>query len=117
MSTTAATVLTVPTWTFLTLSRNLVAVPPVAASGSTPAIPGSLAPSLVASLTSGSQRWLGDAQGNPQQLIPDQPGQTPAWTSGQLDLSEVVTRADGTKLAVSALLDSIAMAAATPAAS
>jgi hypothetical protein len=43
------------------------------------------------------------------------PGTAPSMSNVALDLSEVVTRADGRKMTVLATLDDIAMASAAPA--
>ncbi len=103
---TPATTITEPSWSFLTISRNLAIL----------GTPGVITPTWNVNLAKGSQVFLGDANGNPISPLmstPGAPGQ-PAMTQAPLDLSEVVTRADGTKLTVLQLLDNIAMAAATP---
>lgn len=104
--TTPATTLLVPTWTYLTIGRSLAIIPP---SGGTA---GSLLPSWTVSLAKGTVEYLGDANGNPvQPLVPGALSQGNNMTTVVLDLSEVVTRADGvTKLSVLALLDALAMA-------
>jgi len=117
MTTSPATLISVPNWTFLTVSRTLNIVPAVPASGTAAAVPASLAASWTTNLTKGTAEYLGDASGNPVQALQSgmASGTAPAWTAAALDLSEVVTRGDGTKLSVLALLDALAMAAATQA--
>jgi hypothetical protein len=102
MSTTPATKITYPTWQSINLNRNLAIVS------------GAITPSLNANVLSGSAEFLGDANGVPQsQLQITAMGM--GMTSVSLDLSEVVTRKDGTQVTVLALLDAIGMAIAAPA--
>ena len=95
ITSTPATKLSIPTWAFLAVSKNLQIVD------------GAIVPTLVANLSAGQAEFLGDAAGHPVQALPGGPG----MTNVALDLSEVVTRADGTSLTVLQLLDAIALAA------
>jgi hypothetical protein len=107
ITSTPATVLKVNAWTLLNISRSLGIVGDA------------LTPAWTVNLTSGALEFLGDAQGNPTQALPQTMamGAAPQFSNTSLDLSEVVTRADGSKLTVLELLDSIALVAATPVAS
>ena len=97
MTTTPATSITYPTWTSINLSRNLNVVS------------GAITPTLNVNIMTGVSTFIGDANGVPQApVFPVTPGS--GFAGGTLDLSEIVTRADGTKLTVLALLDSIGMA-------
>ena len=103
MSTTPATLISEQTWTAINIYRN------AAISGT------AIVPNIQANATVGTQEYLGDANGNPTQVIPSIPsaGTPNLWVNKVLDLSEVVTRADGTtKLTIAALLDELATAVA-----
>lgn len=103
ITTTPATKITAPTWTFLTLARNLQIKE------------GALVPSITANLTVTRAEYLGDEAGVPLQAIqatPMAPGQGQIHSNVVLDLTEVVTRADGSQLTVLELLDAIGQAAA-----
>jgi hypothetical protein len=108
-----ATVVPVPTWTNINLARNASIVS------------GALTPNIMVNAQVGVVPYVADPSGNllaPINSAPALPG-APANTSAipvtatsanvVLNLSEVITRADGSKVTVLQLLDSIAMAAAT----
>jgi hypothetical protein len=100
VTTSPATQIKAPTWTFLTVTKSRTIAH------------GALVPAFVSNVSVTVDEYLGDADGRPVQVIPDSMG---SRSSNQvLDLSEVVTRADGTQLSVLALLDSLAMAKANP---
>jgi hypothetical protein len=100
MNTTPATQIALPAWTYLAVSK------------STTVQDGAFKTSIVANANLGTLAFLGDAQGVPQVAFPA----LDVMTSKAVPLDEEVTRADGTKLTVLALLDAILTAAATPAA-
>ena len=101
---TPATLITVPTWTNLTILRNASIVS------------GVVTPNMQANVTVGNQEYLGDSTGVPTQLISSMPtpGTTSTWSNAVLNLTEVLTRADGSKLTVAAILDELALAAVPP---
>jgi len=93
-----ATIISVGTWTNLNIYKNLAI------------IDGEFTPSWSTNFTRGYVEYLGDANGKAVSPLGPQVGVSPL-ASTVIDLSEEITRADGTKLTVLALLDSIAIAA------
>lgn len=100
--TTPATKLSVTDWTYLTVVKQL------AIKDQT------LEPMVTGTAQVGTLEFLGDADGKPVAQISAQLGQS-NFRSITLPLDEEVTRADGSKLSVLALLDAILSAAATQA--
>ncbi len=96
---TPATKITVQDWISLTITRNVQIQ-----NGALVALP-------MVNLTTQVRTYLGDTDGSPVQVLQD-PNAPGTWGNVVLDLTEEVTRADGSKMPVLDLLDVLALAAA-----